>query len=170
MNQVEFVRKGTQLSEKSIKNVIHLIEDGATIPFISRYRKEMTGGLDEVDIAVIRDGAKMFSEIVQRQKSIVKAIDDQGKLTEDLKIQFLNCFDLTSLEDIYLPFKQKKVTRGEKARKAGLESLAKMIMSQRDDDPFKLASRFVKNDVKNELDAISGAKDIIAEWINENIN
>ena len=82
MNQVEFVRKGTQLSEKSIKNVIHLIEDGATIPFISRYRKEMTGGLDEVDIAVIRDGAKMFSEIVQRQKSIVKAIDDQGKLTE----------------------------------------------------------------------------------------
>lgn len=170
MNQVEFVRKGTHLSDKSIKNVIHLIEDGATIPFISRYRKEMTGGLDEVDIAVIRDGAKMFSEIVQRQKSIVKAIDDQGKLTEDLKIQFLNCFDLTSLEDIYLPFKQKKVTRGEKARKAGLESLAKMIMSQRDDDPFKLASRFVKNDVKNELDAISGAKDIIAEWINENIN
>lgn len=170
MKQHEFVKNNTGLSEKSIANVIRLLEEGGTVPFISRYRKEMTGGLDEVDIAKVRDVAKNYEELISRQKTILSTIEEQGKLTDELKVRITCCFDPILLEDIYLPYKQKRLTRGEKARKLGLEPLAKMIMSQRGGDPFVMASRFVRGEVYDEETAIAGAKDIIAEWINENAN
>lgn len=164
----EFVKNTTGLTEKSIQNTLKLLGEGATVPFISRYRKEMTGGLDEVEIANIRDSAKRFDEIVSRKQSVLSSIDEQGKMTPELKAKIEQCFDLTVLEDIYLPYKQKRQTKGDKAKKLGLEPLAKMIMSQRGGDPEQMASRFVKGEVTNEDMAISGAQDIIAEWINEN--
>ena len=170
MNLNEFVLKTNQLSEKSIANTIQLLQDGATIPFIARYRKELTGNLDEVQITAIRDTIKKFEECIQRQKSICKVIEEQNKLSTELQDTILKTFDLTLLEDIYLPFKQKRVTRGEKAKKLGLEPLAKIIMSQKGGNPMQLATSFVKNGIENEEDAIQGAKDIMAEWMNENIH
>jgi uncharacterized protein len=168
MTAQTYIQSNSGLNDKAIQNTINLLNEGATIPFISRYRKEMTGGLDEVEIAQIRDLKKQFEELISRQQSILKSIDEQGKLTEDLKSKIETCFDSNALEDIYLPYKQKKITRGEKAKKLGLEPLAKMIISQRGGDPFQMAERFVKGEVIDEDMAISGAKDIIAEYINEN--
>ncbi len=169
MQKNEFVVNHTGARENAVKNVLSLLDDGATVPFISRYRKERTGGLDEVVIAAIRDSSKKFDEIIARQKTILSAIEEQGKLDGNLKSQIENCFDTIRLEDLYLPFKQKRVTRGEKAKKLGLEPLAKMIMSQRGGDPEVMAERFLKGEVYEIEDAINGAKDIIAEWINENV-
>lgn len=168
MLKIEFVQKVSSLLERAIKNTLDLLDGGATVPFISRYRKEMTGGLDEVEITAIRDSAKKYDEIVSRQQTIVASIEEQGKLTDELKNKVLGCFDSTTLEDIYLPYKQKRQTKGDKAKKLGLEPLAKMIMSQRGGDPEQMAERFVKGDVLDEDMAIQGAIDIIAEWINEN--
>ena len=168
MTSVSFIQSQTAYSEKSIKNTIDLLNEGATIPFISRYRKEMTGGLDELQIAEIRDLAKKLDETLSRQKTILGSIEEQGKLTNELKDKIENCFDTVILEDLYLPFKQKRQTKGDKAKKLGLEPLAKMIMSQRGGDPFSMADKFVKGEVEDEQMAISGAKDIIAEWMNEN--
>ena len=170
MNIYSFAHNQTGLQEKSIENTIQLLQDGATIPFISRYRKELTGGLDEMQVAVIRDALKKFDELTQRQKTICKAIEEQGKLTPELEQKINATFDATALEDIYLPYKQKRLTRGEKARKLGLEPLAKNIMSQRGGDPERMAQSFVKGEVESEETAIQGAKDIIAEWVNENAN
>ncbi len=170
MNKVEFIQKNTTLKESAIQNVIELLEDGATIPFISRYRKERTGGLDELEIALIRDLSKSFNEIQQRKESILKSIEEQGKLSDTLKNKINTVYDLNELEDLYLPFKQKKLTRGEKAKKKGLEPLAKILMSQPNGDPFQMAYRFVGKEVENEEEAIKGAKDIIAEWMNETPN
>ncbi len=164
----EFVQKVSSLQEKAIKNTLELLEGGATVPFISRYRKEMTGGLDEVEITTIRDSAKKYDEIISRQQTILSSIEEQGKLTDELKNKVLTCFDSTTLEDIYLPYKQKRQTKGDKAKKLGLEPLARMIMSQRGGDPEQMAERFVKGDVFDENMAIQGAVDIMAEWINEN--
>jgi uncharacterized protein len=163
-----FIQSASGLGTKSIENTLSLLNDGATIPFISRYRKEMTGGLDEVQVAQIRDAAKKYDEITARQLSILATIDEQGKFTDELKNKILDCFDAAVLEDLYLPYKQKRQTKGDKAKKMGLEPLAKMIMSQRGGDPFQLAERFVKGDVVDEEMAVDGAKDIIAEWCNEN--
>jgi uncharacterized protein len=168
MQQDKFIQQRTSLNEKGIRSVIELLKEGATVPFIARYRKERTGGLDEVQIASIRDEAKKHEDLISRQKTIISAIGEQEKLTDDLRTQIESCFDPVQLEDIYLPYKQKRQTRGEKARKLGLEPLAKMIMSQRGGDPERMAERFVKGDVVDEEMAIEGAKDIIAEWINEN--
>ena len=170
MQQQEFVINRTGFKEKAIQNVLGLFAEGATIPFISRYRKEMTGGLDEVQIATIRDEAKKFDDVIARQKTIISAIEEQAKMTEGLKKEIIGCFDLTKLEDIYLPYKQKRLTKGEKAKKLGLEPLAKMIMSQRGGSPEQMAERFVRGEVVDEEMAIEGASDIIAEWINESIN
>ena len=169
MKLVEFILTICKLPEKSISNTIQLLQEGASIPFIARYRKEMTGNLDEVQITDIRDTIKKYEECIQRQKTICKAIEEQGKLTTELQQTIETIFDLTLLEDIYLPYKQKRLTRGEKARKLGLEPLAKNIMSQRGGDPYRMATSFVKGEVLKEEQAIQGAKDIIAEWINENI-
>jgi uncharacterized protein len=168
MNKIQFIEQQTSLTTKVIENTVGLLEEGATIPFIARYRKERTGGLDELQIASIRDNDKKFEEIIQRQKTIVKAIEEQGKLTVDLKGKIENAFDLIQLEDIYLPYKQKRLTRGEKARKLGLEPLAKIILSQKGGTPERLAESFVKGDVQDEEMALQGANDIIAEWVNEN--
>jgi uncharacterized protein len=168
MNKIQFIEQQTSLVTKAIENTVALLEEGATIPFIARYRKERTGGLDELQIASIRDNDKKFEEIIQRQKTIVKAIEEQGKLTDELKSKIENAFDLIQLEDIYLPYKQKRLTRGEKARKLGLEPLAKMILAQKGGTPERLAESFVKGDVQDEEMALQGAKDIIAEWVNEN--
>lgn len=168
MQKNEFVIKLSGLTEKAIQNTIELLESSATVPFIARYRKEMTGALDEVQIAQIRDLAKKYDELIARQQTILASIEEQGKLTEELKSKILTCFDSPVLEDIYLPYKQKRQTKGDKAKKLGLEPLAKMIMSQRGGDPEQMAERFVKGDVEDEQMAIQGAIDIIAEWVNEN--
>lgn len=168
MNKNTYVIQQTSLTEKSVGQTIKLLEEGATVPFLARYRKEQTGGLDEVEIAAIRDFSKKFDELIQRQKTILTAAEEQGKLTTELREKIENCFNIISLEDLYLPFKQKRETRGDKARKAGLEPLAKMIMSQRGGDPEQLAERFVKGEIEDEDAAIQGALDIIAEWVNEN--
>lgn len=169
MNKITFIEQLTSISKRSIENTIQLLSDGATVPFISRYRKEMTGNLDEVQIAQIRDESKKFDDLIVRQQSVLKAIDEQGKLTPELTEKISSCFDPVLLEDLYLPYKQRKETKGDKARKAGLEPLAKQIMAQRGGDPFYLASKFVKGEISDEEMAIEGATHIIAEWVNENL-
>jgi uncharacterized protein len=166
----DFVQSNSGLNEKAVVNAIQLLNEGSTIPFIARYRKEMTGGLDEVQIAFIRDLAKRYEDLISRQITIIKAIEEQNKLTDELNSKIKNCFDSNILEDLYLPFKQKRLTRGEKAKKLGLEPLAKMIISQKGGNPFQMATRFVKGDVVDEEMAIEGAKDIMAEYMNENVN
>ena len=168
MTLVEFVKNHIQANEKNITAVLSLLKEGATIPFISRYRKEMSGGMDEVEGAAIRDASKKYEEITARQNTIINAIEEQGKLSSELRTKIEQTFDLIVLEDIYLPFKQKRLTKSEKAKKAGLEPLARMIMSQKGGDPFQMASRFLKGEITEESQAIQGAKDIMAEWINEN--
>ena len=168
MQQQEYIQTNCGLTPKSITNTLNLLNEGATVPFIARYRKEMTGGLDEVEIAQIRDFAKKHDELIARQKTIIASIEEQGKLTPELSEKINTCFESNVLEDLYLPYKQKRQTKGDKAKKLGLEPLAKMIMSQRGGDPEQMAERFVKGDVEDEEMALSGAKDIIAEWINEN--
>jgi uncharacterized protein len=168
MKQHEFILTNSSLTQKAVSNTLQLLNEGATIPFIARYRKEMTDGLDEVEIAQIRDLAKKYDEITARQQTILNAIEEQGKLTSELKDKISTCFEATLLEDIYLPYKQKRLTKGEKAKKLGLEPLAKMIMSQRGGQPEVMAEKFVSGEVLDEDMAIEGAKDIIAEWINEN--
>ena len=168
MQKIDYVVQQSDASERAVKNTLTLISEGATVPFIARYRKERTGGLDEVVIGAIRDFGEKYEEIVARQQTILKAIDEQGRLDDGLKQKITNSFDPIRLEDLYLPFKQKRVTRGEKARKLGLEPLAKMIMSQRGGKPEQMAERFLKGEIFDIETALSGAKDIIAEWINEN--
>lgn len=168
MREEEFIIDHSGLNERGVKNTLKLLGEGSTIPFIARYRKEMTGNLDEIQIGTIRDLSKRYNEIIQRQSTITSAIAEQGKLSDDLKDKIVSCFDLTMLEDIYLPYKQKRLTKGDKAKKLGLEPLAKMIMSQRGGDLDRMASQFVKGEIQDEEEAIQGAKDIIAEWINEN--
>jgi uncharacterized protein len=168
MQQHDYILSNSGLNQKAVTNTLQLLNEGATIPFIARYRKEITGGLDEVEIAQIRDLAKKFEEIKARQQTILNSIEEQGKLTSELKEKISTCFEATLLEDIYLPYKQKRLTKGEKAKKLGLEPLAKMIMSQRGGQPELMAEKFVKGEVLDEDMAIEGAKDIIAEWINEN--
>lgn len=163
----DFIRSNSGLQPKAIGNTVQLLETGATVPFIARYRKEQTGGLDEVQIAAIRDLGKKYDELIARQQTILSSIEEQGKLTPELKAKIEDCFEANVLEDIYLPYKQKRLTRGEKARKLGLEPLAKMIMSQRGGDPEQMAERFVKGEVIDEDMALQGARDIIAEWVNE---
>lgn len=168
MQQHEFIQSNSGLAPKSISNTLSLLKEGATVPFIARYRKEMTSGLDEVEIAQIRDLAKKHDELIARQQTILSSIDEQSKLTSELKEKISNCFDATVLEDLYLPYKQKRQTKGDKAKKLGLEPLARMIMSQRGGEPENMAEKFIKGEVIDEDMAIAGAKDIMAEWMNEN--
>ncbi len=169
MEKNQFIKNATSLGDEQIKNTIALLEEGATVPFIARYRKERTSNLDEVQIAAIRDFAKLWSDLISRQQTIIKAISEQGKLTDELSNRIIDCFDSNLLEDIYLPYKQKRETKGDKAIKQGLEPLAKMIMSQRGGEPEYLASKFVKGEIEDEEMAIQGAIYIMAEWINENV-
>jgi len=156
------------IEEKQAGNTLALLEEGATIPFISRYRKERTGGLDEVKISDIADEYKRLTEIEKRKETILSTIDEQGLLTDELKARIDATWSAVELEDIYLPFKPKRRTRSQIAREKGLEPLAKMLMSQRRDDPDMAAERFLTDEVEDVESALAGARDIIAEWVNEN--
>ena len=169
MNTIQFIQNQTNIAVKSIEATIQLLSEDCTIPFISRYRKDQTGNLDEVQIEQIAKLNKQFIEIVKRKESILKSIEEQNALSAELKSKIENSFDLQELEDFYLPYKKKKKTKADTARENGLEPLAKIIMSQRNDDIEFLASKYLNEKVTNEDEALQGARDIIAEWINENI-
>lgn len=170
MNHIQFIQNQTNIAVKSIEATIQLLSEDCTIPFISRYRKDQTGNLDEVQIEAISKLNKQFEEIVKRKESILKAIEEQNALTPELKSKIENSFDLQELEDLYLPYKKKKKTKADVARENGLEPLAKIIMSQKNDDLEFLASNYLNANVKNEDEALQGARDIIAEWMNENLH
>ncbi|MGL5787977.1 MAG: Tex family protein [Bacteroidales bacterium] len=164
----KLISQSLSISEKQIENTIKLLNEGATIPFISRYRKELTGGLDEVAVAAIQEAYAKLCEVEKRKQTILSTIEEQGKLTGDLKKRIEDCWSGTELEDIYLPFKPKRRTKAEIAREKGLEPLAKIIMGQREQNLSSKIDKFVQGDVKDSDDAVKGAKDIIAEWISEN--
>ncbi|MEP2281346.1 Tex family protein [Maribacter sp.] len=167
MQLLPYILKHTQLPEKGIQNTIELLNADCTIPFISRYRKERTGNLDEVQVGAIVQYKEQFEALEKRKKAIIKAVDEQGVLTTELQQKFESAPDLTQLEDLYLPFKKSKKTKAEVARKNGLEPLAKIIMTQRNDEIEYTASKYLSATVENEDDALEGARHIISEWINE---
>ena len=155
------------LKERAVENTLALLDEGCTIPFISRYRKERTGGLDEVQIAAISNQYERLKEIQKRKETIVKTINDLDKMTPKLQQRITDCWDATELEDIYLPYKPKRRTRAQVAREQGLEPLAKILLLQRERDPERAAEKYVKGEVKDIETAIKGAQDIIAEIISE---
>ena len=155
------------LSEHAVENTLKLLDEGCTIPFISRYRKERTGGLDEVQITAISDRKERLQEIAKRKETIIKTISEQQKMTPELQKRIDDCWEMTTLEDIYLPYKPKRRTRAQVAREQGLEPLATLLMMQREANPEQVAKRFVKGDIATATDAIKGAQDIIAEQVSE---
>lgn len=167
---IKMIAASLQLTEKQIRNAIQLLNEGATIPFISRYRKEMTDAMDEVQLADAKEQYDKLCELEKRKHTVLNTIDEQGKLSDALKLRIENCWNATELEDIYLPYKVKRRTKAEIAREKGLEPLAKMIMAQNSNDLQSMAQSFVKNKVESVEDALNGAKDIMAEWINESEN
>lgn len=169
MTSIQFIQNQVNTTPKNIEATLKLLHEDCTIPFISRYRKDQTGNLDEVVIEQIAKLSKQYDEIVKRKDSVLKAIEEQGQLTAELKAKIENSFDLQEVEDLYLPYKKKKKTRADVARENGLEPLAKIIMAQNSDDVDFIASKYLNAKVLNEDDALQGARDIIAEWINENI-
>lgn len=152
---------------RQVRNTLRLLDEGATIPFISRYRKEATGGLDEVKVGEVGDRNARLKELVKRKTTIVTAIGEQGKLTDELRARIDACWNATELEDLYLPYKPKRKTRAEAARRKGLEPLAAWLLMQRDESPQRRAEAFVKGDVTDVDDALKGARDIIAEQVSE---
>ncbi len=150
-----------------VENTVKLLAEGSTIPFISRYRKEATGSLDEVAIADIQRESGKLEELEKRRESILKSIEEQGKLTDELRARIVATYDPTELEDLYLPYKRKRKTRADKAREKGLEPLAQMLYLQRSNDLEELVARFITEEVSDTEEALQGARDIMAEWINE---
>jgi uncharacterized protein len=157
-----------KLGEKEVSNLIDLLDQGATIPFISRYRKEMTGSMDEVQVGDVKDELNRLKELEKRRDAILKSIEEQGKLTPELKTKIEACLNMTDLEDIYLPYKPKKKTRASIAREKGLEPLAVIMMKQKEMDIQGKAATFITEEVPDVEAALQGARDIIAEWVNEN--
>lgn len=166
-NNYQIIAKKLMLPEKQVENTILLLNEGCTIPFIARYRKERTGSLDEVQIAAISEQYAKMQELTKRKDTICKTIEEQGKLTADLKRKIEATWDATELEDIYLPFKPKRRTKAQIARENGLEPLATILLLQREQQPEAVAKRFLKGDIKSVDEALAGAKDIIAETISE---
>lgn len=162
------ISKNLNIQERQVANTLKLLAEGATVPFISRYRKEMTGSLDEVSIQAIQEQFEKLTELQKRKESVLKSIDEQGKLTDEIKKRVEAAWSMTEVEDIYLPFKPKRRTRAEVAREKGLEPLAKILMRQVDNDLESKALPFVKGSVNDADEALKGAKDIIAEWVSEN--
>ena len=154
-------------SQQAIENTIELLNEGATLPFISRYRKERTNGMDEVQIGLVKDMMQKFQELEKRRESILKAIEEQGKLTDELRFKIEKTYDSTELEDFYLPYKRKRKTRASVAREKGLEPLANLIFEQKNIKVNQQAKKFLNEEVKSLEDALQGARDIIAEQINE---
>lgn len=165
---LDLIAKETGLNARYVANVITLLEEGATIPFISRYRKEMTGEMDEVQIAQIQMTKTKHDMISRRKEIMLKTIEELGVLTPELKSKIESTYDLVALDDIYLPYKPKRKTRATDARDKGLEPLAKLIFAQQERSPETKAEEFVTDKVKDAEEALKGARDIIAEWINEN--
>ena len=163
----KMIATALNIAVRQVENTLSLLEGGATIPFISRYRKEATGGLDEVQIGEIKERHDKLTEIAKRKETILKTIEEQGKLTDELKKRIEACWDATELEDIYLPYKPKRKTRAEAARQKGLEPRATILIMQRDNNLMARVRTFVKGEVKNEEDALKGARDIIAEQVSE---
>ena len=165
--EISLISAALGLREKQIANTLKLLIEGATIPFISRYRKEMTDNLDEMQIAAIKEQHDKYCAIVSRKETILNTIEEQGKLTPELRLRIENCWDMIELEDIYLPYKPKRRTRAQIARERGLEPLAKILMKQVDNNVNEIAARFINENVPTKEDALQGARDIIAEWVNE---
>ena len=169
MTVEKYIQERLQIPSKSIENTLQLLSEDCTIPFIARYRKDKTSNLDEVAIEQIFKLNKSFDEIIKRKESILKSIEEQNALTPELQQKITQSFDLQELEDLYLPYKKRRKTKADTAREKGLEPLAKIIMSQKSDDVEYLASKYLNKDVANEDEALQGARDIIAEWLNENL-
>ncbi len=170
MNNIsKLIAKHLQLPEKSVAKTLELLSQDASVPFIARYRKEVTGNLDEIALYAIQKESKHFEVLEKRKQSILKTLEEQGVLSDELRLKIMQTYDATTLEDIYLPFKKKRKTKAETARKNGLETLAKIIMAQRTDTLEYEASKFLSDAVPDVDLALEGARHIIAEWINENI-
>ena len=163
----KMIASALHIAVRQVENTLSLLNGGATIPFISRYRKEATGGLDEVQIGEIKDRYDKLTEMAKRKETILKTIEEQGKLSDELKKRIEACRDATELEDIYLPYKPKRKTRAEAARQKGLEPLATILMMQRENNLMARVRTFIKGEVKDEDDALKGARDIIAEQVSE---
>jgi protein Tex len=169
MNKIiEIISLNLGIKENQVLNTVSLLNEGATVPFISRYRKERTGSLDEVQVLNIKEQHEKYTELEKRKDTVLKTIEEQEKLTPELKNRIENCFDAVELEDIYLPFKPKKRTKATIAREKGLEPLAKIMMKQLERSIETRAASFLNDQVETVEDALSGARDIIAEWISEN--
>ena len=165
---VKHISSSLSISKSQVSNTVKLLEEGATIPFISRYRKEATGSLDETEVSAIEKEWKRLLELVKRREAILKSINDQELLTPELEEKINNCWEMTELEDIYLPYKPKRKTRASAAREKGLEPLAEIIMTQKEDQVESIAGKYINDEVPDIETALAGARDIIAEWINEN--
>ncbi|HBK82891.1 MAG TPA: RNA-binding transcriptional accessory protein [Flavobacterium sp.] len=167
MNQIQFIKSAVNTTDRNIEATLKLLSEDCTIPFISRYRKDTTGNLDEVQVELIAKRSNQFDEILKRKESIIKSIEEQEQLTPELKLKIDKSFDLQELEDFYLPYKKKKKTKADVARENGLEPLAKLIFSQKNVDLDMVSEHYITEKIVNELQALQGARDIIAEWINE---
>ena len=164
---VGLIAKKLGLRERQVAGTVNLLKGGATIPFISRYRKETTGGLNEVQIAEINDSCEKLEELVHRREYILNTIEEQGKLTPELRQRIAACWDADQLEDLYLPYKPKRKTRAEAARKKGLQPLADSLLKRPYENPERTARQFLNDEVPDVEAALSGARDIIAEHVNE---
>ncbi|WP_343588910.1 Tex family protein [Flavobacterium sp.] len=169
MTNIQFIAKSVQAPAVSIQNTVKLLEEDCTIPFISRYRKDATGNLDETVIEHIAKLQKEYDTLIKRKEAVLKSIEEQKALTPELKKKIEDSFDLQEIEDFYLPYKKKKKTKADVAREFGLEPLAKLIISESDADIDFISTQYINENVINEEAAIQGARDIVAEWINENI-
>jgi uncharacterized protein len=156
------------LKTTQVSSIHQLQSEGATIPFMARYRKEATGNLDEVVIGNVVEEIQYFNDLDKRKETVIKTIEEQGKMTSELKKRIEDCFSATELEDIYLPYKPKRKTRATQAIEKGLEPLAKIIFEQQDLNVEEAAAKFITEQVKDSKEALQGARDIIAEWISEN--
>ncbi len=169
MTNTQYIHSHSKIAPKSIEATVSLLAEDCTIPFIARYRKDKTGNLDEVQIEQIFKLNKQFEEIIKRKTGILKSIEEQGALTPELKQKIEECFEVQALEDLYLPYKKRKKTKADAAKEKGLEPLAKIILDQRQANIDYIATQYLNDKVQNEDEALQGARDIIAEWINENI-
>ncbi len=169
MDKIQFIQQNISLQEKQINAVLQLLSEDCTIPFIARYRKDKTGNLGEVEIEQIQKLNKNFDEIQKRKESVLKSIEEQEKLTPELRAKIEQSFDLQEIEDLYLPFKKRRKTKADAAKEKGLEPLAKIIMAQKNGDIEQTAQNYLNKEVSSVEEALQGARDIIAEWINENI-
>lgn len=169
MTLIHFIQQALDASAKSIENTLALLDEACTIPFIARYRKDRTGNLDEVAIEKIAKYRDLYTGIVKRKESILASIEEQGKLTDELRTKIEKSFDLIEIEDLYLPYKKTRKTKADTAREQGLEPLAKIIMAQNATDIEGIAAKYISKEVEDEDKAIQGACDIIAEWVNEHL-